>query len=529
MSIDGEFVVIDFETTGLSPAKGDRITEVAAVRVRGTRITDRFVTLVNCGVPIPFYIQTLTGISDEMRNTASDAAYVIPQLMDFIGNSTLCAHNAAFDHAFLENECRIAGLRLRKKHASYICTRRLAQRYLPSLGNYKLPTLESHLGLIRQGRAHRAESDALVTCDLIALLAEQASRAYGQRTIPVQALARLTETKLSHVPAWEALTDGIRRKARAQSAVLRRAKRDAVGAAADPPAEGNPGPIVPEMDKVRAQIQSGQANEGANSSRPASSLNGRASDERAVEHAQGGRSGATAVCNCRSCSRHFVVIDDSGRFVARCPVCGSQDTKIIAPIAAFMSADGNVADPDSALLRSSPANKHDQEHSVPDTRQGATLQRASSKEGAVVPHTALRLLPWTMNSRTRVLRHSASGVSYTPDDYKEVLRPIHGFETRALSARHAFIRRIDVQFVGDANAPPAQVSNIAPDGLGGRNQRNGPCWHYSRRTGMLVDKVRGVAYTPDQYEEVDGPALGFKLKTGSTISFVRWFDVKFDD
>ena len=63
-------VMLDFETTGLSPAQGARITEVAALRIVDGRITERFVSLVNCGVRIPAEITALTGISQAMVNQA---------------------------------------------------------------------------------------------------------------------------------------------------------------------------------------------------------------------------------------------------------------------------------------------------------------------------------------------------------------------------------------------------------------------------------------------------------------------------
>ena len=66
--------VIDFETTGLSPAMGDRATEVAIVLLEGTQVVDRFQSLMNAGVRIPAFIEQYTGISNEMIRTAPPAA-----------------------------------------------------------------------------------------------------------------------------------------------------------------------------------------------------------------------------------------------------------------------------------------------------------------------------------------------------------------------------------------------------------------------------------------------------------------------
>ena len=82
-------VMLDFETTGLSPAFGDRITEVAAVRIVGGRITERYVSLVNTGARIPAFITSLTGITQAMVDSAPPDTRVVPELIDFIGTDTL--------------------------------------------------------------------------------------------------------------------------------------------------------------------------------------------------------------------------------------------------------------------------------------------------------------------------------------------------------------------------------------------------------------------------------------------------------
>ena len=75
---DQPIVMLDFETTGLSPAMGDRITEVAALRIVGGRVTERYVSLINCQVRIPSFITALTGISQAMVDAAPPVARVVP-------------------------------------------------------------------------------------------------------------------------------------------------------------------------------------------------------------------------------------------------------------------------------------------------------------------------------------------------------------------------------------------------------------------------------------------------------------------
>ena len=86
---DQPIVMLDFETTGLSPDAGDRITEAAALRMVDGVIAERFVTLVNCGTRIASYITALTGISQQMVDGAPLVRHVLPRLLDFIGGQHL--------------------------------------------------------------------------------------------------------------------------------------------------------------------------------------------------------------------------------------------------------------------------------------------------------------------------------------------------------------------------------------------------------------------------------------------------------
>ncbi len=104
-------IVLDFETTGVSPEAGDRITEVAALRIVEGEITERFVSLINCGVNVPYYITKLTGITQDMVNHAPLVEVVIPSLLDFIGTDPLLAHNAGFDEKFSKSRKYATGIK----------------------------------------------------------------------------------------------------------------------------------------------------------------------------------------------------------------------------------------------------------------------------------------------------------------------------------------------------------------------------------------------------------------------------------
>lgn len=155
----GTYAVIDFETTGLSPAQGDRPTEVAIVKIQGDRIVDRYQSLMNPGVPIPGFIQSLTGITNQMVKTAPRVEHVMQQAMDFVGETPLVAHNAAFDRKFWEYSC--------PGNSTFICSLLLARRLFPDAPNHKLASLVRVLGLPATGRYHRALADAEATAYLL--------------------------------------------------------------------------------------------------------------------------------------------------------------------------------------------------------------------------------------------------------------------------------------------------------------------------------------------------------------------------
>lgn len=184
-------VVLDFETTGLSPGNGDRITEVAALRLEGARVVDRFVTLVNAGAWIPGYITALTGISNEMIADAPPASDVARALVDFIGSDTVVAHNASFDRGFLLAEAARAGISC--EEFPMLCTMRLARRLLPGLASYRLSAVADRLGVRYSGQAHRAEADARVAADVLLKLAEPIAARHPARTIRPELLRQVTD------------------------------------------------------------------------------------------------------------------------------------------------------------------------------------------------------------------------------------------------------------------------------------------------------------------------------------------------
>jgi DNA polymerase-3 subunit epsilon len=158
-------IVLDFETTGLHPDRGDRVIEVAALRVRGDGIVETFESLVNCGKRIPSYISKFTGITESMVDAAPESAIVFGKLLQFIGRDAVIAHNAGFDQYFLDSECQRLGLV--NPVADFICSVRIARRMFPDMKSHALGCLASRLGIPFTSGAHRAAVDATVTAKIL--------------------------------------------------------------------------------------------------------------------------------------------------------------------------------------------------------------------------------------------------------------------------------------------------------------------------------------------------------------------------
>ena len=136
-------IVLDFETTGMSPAYGDRPIEVGAVRIEHDRIVDRFQELMNPGFTISWFIESLTGISNELVAASPPCEEVMTRFAKWIDDTPLVAHNAGFDRKFLDAELALVG---RERTNPMACTVLAARRLYPESPNHKLATLVSHLG-----------------------------------------------------------------------------------------------------------------------------------------------------------------------------------------------------------------------------------------------------------------------------------------------------------------------------------------------------------------------------------------------
>jgi DNA polymerase III epsilon subunit family exonuclease len=156
-----ELVVIDTETTGTDPKMSD-LVEVAAVKIKGTKVVDRWSTFVNPGRPI--IGNQMHGITDKDVKGAPSAKEAAEKLLAFIGPDALVVgHNVGFDIGFIE-EAMGDGFRVRP--GSYIDTLVIAREGYPGAESYKLPDLARFFG-VDLTQSHRALPDAEATANLL--------------------------------------------------------------------------------------------------------------------------------------------------------------------------------------------------------------------------------------------------------------------------------------------------------------------------------------------------------------------------
>jgi DNA polymerase III subunit epsilon len=189
-------IVIDFETTGLSPDDGDRATEIAVVLIHDGRIVDQYQSLMNAGRRIPSFIEHLTGISNAMVRDAPPASQVMAEVADFVGDYPLVAHNASFDRKFWDAELARIG---RRTPQAFACSMLVARRVLPDAPNHKLGTLVAYAGLPVTGRYHRAQADAEMAAHLTLHLERELMARFGLQAVTHALLGRIQRAPKSQL------------------------------------------------------------------------------------------------------------------------------------------------------------------------------------------------------------------------------------------------------------------------------------------------------------------------------------------
>lgn len=189
-------VVLDFETTGLSPDNGDRAIEIGAVRIVEGKITEQFQALMNPGVRVNSFIEQYTGITNGMLDSAASCNEVMAEFCDFIADDNLLAHNASFDQKFLDNELAQIS---RSYEGEFTCSLLVSRRINLDAPSHSLGNLVNQLALSEEGTFHRALFDAQMTAKLWLHMLAQIRATYGIERVPFALMQQIACTPKKQV------------------------------------------------------------------------------------------------------------------------------------------------------------------------------------------------------------------------------------------------------------------------------------------------------------------------------------------
>ena len=199
-SLDCDYVVFDLETTGFSPDK-NKIIEIGAVKVSKGEIVDRYSTFVNPQVPIPFRIEQLTSIRDDMVISAEVIEMILPEFMEFCKGCVMVAHNADFDMSFVKKNCERQGIEF---DPTVIDTVSLARVLLPQLNRFKLDTVAKALGIPLDNH-HRAVDDAECTANIFKKFIEMLKERGVESLDGVNNLAKASVNNIMKMNTYHAI------------------------------------------------------------------------------------------------------------------------------------------------------------------------------------------------------------------------------------------------------------------------------------------------------------------------------------
>lgn len=209
---EDKYVVLDIETTGLSPAKGGFLLEVAAVKVENGKIVDEFESLIDPGVKIYKKTIELTGITNEMIAGKPTYGEVLPQLFNFIDDAVVVAHNAQFDwNRFLLHYFGKLGY---YPTNPAICTKRIFQKMYPdrrkTKEGYGLSELVSFYNVpFDEADHHRALADTIGTAKAFIKMREDANKkkpnvsVIFKKKTKKREKAKVTDVTIKSARYWE--------------------------------------------------------------------------------------------------------------------------------------------------------------------------------------------------------------------------------------------------------------------------------------------------------------------------------------
>lgn len=165
-----DYVIFDLETTGISCIT-DKVVEISAVKVLKNKVVDKFSTLVNPEMKIPFRASQVNHITDDMVKNAPVFKQALDDFNVFAGDMVLAGHNIhTFDMKFIQRDAKAFWGKVFTNN--YIDTLVLARQRLPQLTNYKLTDLAKHYGISVAG-AHRALADCVMNQQVLEKLGKE--------------------------------------------------------------------------------------------------------------------------------------------------------------------------------------------------------------------------------------------------------------------------------------------------------------------------------------------------------------------
>lgn len=195
-----DFIVFDLETTGFSPEK-NKIIEIGAVKISNGNIVDRFSTFVNPKEPIPFKIEKLTNINDNMVMNAPEIQDILPEFLEFCQDAVLVAHNAAFDMSFIKKNCENLGI---DKKFTSLDTVALARMLLPALNKHTLDAVAKVLGVSLENH-HRAVDDAEATAHIFTKFIPMLEERDVKMLSDINKISILSEKRVKKLPYYHAI------------------------------------------------------------------------------------------------------------------------------------------------------------------------------------------------------------------------------------------------------------------------------------------------------------------------------------
>lgn len=199
-TFEDSFVVFDIETTGFGPVK-DEIIEIGAVKITDGKIVDKYSTFINPIIPIPYEIQQLTGINDDMVMTSPTIDVILPQFLEFCDGCTLVAHNAGFDVGFINKKAENLGISI---DFTVIDTVSLARILLPELKRFKLNIVAKALNISLENH-HRAVDDAQATAEIFVKFVERLREKRCQKLSDIDKLGKMSADTIKKLPTFHAI------------------------------------------------------------------------------------------------------------------------------------------------------------------------------------------------------------------------------------------------------------------------------------------------------------------------------------